>query len=65
VYFTLLLVLMIVSGSWVYAFQREDQVVEKFKEFLAFIERQLRKRLKCIRNDNGGEYRAPFDVYGK
>jgi len=27
------------------------------------VERQSGKKLKCIRSDNGGEYRGPFDVY--
>ena len=48
---------------WVYALQRKDQVLEKFKEFHAMVERQSGKKLKCIHSDNGGEYRGPFDVY--
>ena len=27
------------------------------------VERQSSKKLKCIRSDNTGEYRGPFDVY--
>ena len=27
------------------------------------VERQSGKKLKCIRSDNGGEYRGPFNVY--
>jgi len=48
---------------WVYVLQGKDQVLEKFKEFHAMVERQSGKNLKCIRSDNGGEYRGPFDVY--
>ena len=48
---------------WVYALQRKDQVLEKFKQFQALVERQSSKKLKCIRTDNGGEYCGPFDVY--
>ena len=48
---------------WVYALQRKGQVLEKFKEFHVMVERQSSKKLKCIRSDNSGEYREPFDVY--
>jgi len=50
---------------WVYALQQKDQVLEKFNEFHALVERQSSKKLKCIRTNNGGEYRGPFDVYCK
>ena len=40
-------------------------MLEKFKEFHASVERQLGKKLKCIRTDNGGEYCGPFDIYCK
>ncbi|WVZ20167.1 hypothetical protein V8G54_007489 [Vigna mungo] len=48
---------------WVYALQRKDQVLDKFKEFHALVERQSGKKLKRIRTDNGGEYCGPFDAY--
>jgi len=50
---------------WVYALQRKDQVLDKFKKVHALVERQLGKKLKCIRSHNGGEYRGPFDAYCK
>ena len=50
---------------WVYALQRKDQVLDKFKEFHALVERQSEKKLKCIHSNNGGEYRGPFDAYCK
>src|SRR6266487_4225588 len=50
---------------WVYAIKTKDQVLEKFKEFHALVERQSGKKLKCVRSDNGGEYCGPFDVYCK
>ncbi|RDX81289.1 hypothetical protein CR513_38051, partial [Mucuna pruriens] len=43
----------------------KDQVLEKFKQFQALVERQSGKKVKCIRFDNGGEYCGPFDVYCK
>ena len=49
---------------WVYALQRKAQVLDKFKEFHALVERQSWKKLKC-RSDNGGEYREPFNAYCK
>ena len=50
---------------WVYALKSKDQVLEKFKEFHALVERQLGKKLKCIRTDKGSEYCGPFDIYCK
>nr|KYP54197.1 Retrovirus-related Pol polyprotein from transposon TNT 1-94 [Cajanus cajan] len=50
---------------WVYALQRKDQVLERFKQFHALVERQSGKKLKHIRTDNGSEYCGPFDVYCK
>ncbi|KAL2325516.1 hypothetical protein Fmac_024574 [Flemingia macrophylla] len=48
---------------WVYALQRKDQVLEKFKEFHALVERQSGNKLKRIHTDNGGEYYGLFDAY--
>ncbi|RDX93712.1 hypothetical protein CR513_23987, partial [Mucuna pruriens] len=46
---------------WVYMLKTKDQVLEKFKEFQALVERESGKKLKYIRFDNGGEYCGPFD----
>jgi len=43
----------------------KDQVLEAFKEFQAKVERETRRKLKCVRADNGGEYRGPFELYCK
>ncbi|RDX99951.1 hypothetical protein CR513_16925, partial [Mucuna pruriens] len=43
----------------------KDQVLEKFKQFQALVERQSSKKVKCIRTNNSGEYWGPFDVYCK
>ncbi|RDX89868.1 hypothetical protein CR513_28338, partial [Mucuna pruriens] len=48
---------------WVYVLKTKDQVLEKFKQFQALVERQSGKKVKCICSDNGGEYCGPFDVY--
>ena len=37
---------------WVYALKSKDQVLEKFKEFHASVERQSGKKLKCIRTES-------------
>ena len=41
----------------------KDCVLEAFKVFQVKVERQTKKTLKCIRTDNGGEYRGPFEEY--
>ncbi|RDY06570.1 hypothetical protein CR513_09415, partial [Mucuna pruriens] len=45
--------------------ESKDQVLEKFKHFHSLVERQLGKKVKCIRSNNGGQYCGPFDVYCK
>ncbi|RDY02463.1 hypothetical protein CR513_14073, partial [Mucuna pruriens] len=46
---------------WVYNLKSKDQVLEKFKQFQALVEKQSGKKMKCIRSDNGDEYCGPFD----
>ncbi|RDX90093.1 hypothetical protein CR513_28077, partial [Mucuna pruriens] len=46
---------------WVYTLKKKGQVLEKFKQFQALVERQSSKKVKCIHSDNGGEYYGPFD----
>ena len=48
---------------WAYTLKTKDQVLDVFKHFHAKVERETRKKLKCIRSDNGGEYIGPFDEY--
>lgn len=48
---------------WVYALKTKDQVFGVFKQFQASVKRQIGKKLKCIRTDNGGEYYGSFDEY--
>ncbi|MCI31576.1 retrovirus-related pol polyprotein from transposon tnt 1-94, partial [Trifolium medium] len=45
---------------WVYASKTKDQVLEKFKEFHALVDRQTCKKLKCVRSYNGDEYCGPL-----
>ena len=46
-----------------YVLKNKYQVLDAFKEFHAKVERETDKNLKCIRSDNGGEYRGPFERY--
>ena len=48
---------------WVYALKTKDQVLEKFKEFHALVERKTSEKLKCVHSDNGGEYYGPIEAY--
>lgn len=41
----------------------KDQVLDMFKEFHARMERQTRRKFKCVRADNDGEYRSPYEKY--
>jgi hypothetical protein len=46
-----------------YVLRNKWQVLDVFKEFHAKVERETVRKLKCIRSDNGGEYRGPFERY--
>jgi transposase InsO family protein len=48
---------------WVFALKTKDQVLDVFKVFHMKVERETGKQLKCVRADNGGEYRGPFEEY--
>ena len=48
---------------WCFPLKSKDQVLEVFKEFHSKVERETGKQLKCVRADNGGEYRGPFEEY--
>jgi len=50
---------------WVSLLKTKDQVLEAFKEFHAKVECETGQKLKCVRADNGGEYRGPFESYCK
>ena len=50
---------------WVYILKTIDQVLDVFKQFHASVERETCRPLKCIRTDNGREYKRPFDDYCK
>lgn len=42
--------------TWVKFLKEKSQALSKFMEFKDAIEKNLRKKIKCLRNDNGGEF---------
>ncbi|PKI48889.1 hypothetical protein CRG98_030737 [Punica granatum] len=48
---------------WAYPMRTKDQVTEIFKNFHVVVERETGMKLKCVRADNGCEYRGPFENY--
>ena len=48
---------------WAFFFNSKDQVLGIFKHFHASVEREKGRKLKCVRADNVGEYRVPFEDY--
>lgn len=48
---------------WVFNLKSKDQVLEVFTKFHPYVERETGRKLKCVRSDNGGEYRGPFEKY--
>ncbi|KRZ88014.1 Retrovirus-related Pol polyprotein from transposon TNT 1-94 [Trichinella sp. T8] len=42
--------------SFVYFLKHKNEALPKFKDFIAIVERQTSKRVKCLRTDNGREY---------
>ena len=48
---------------WVYALRTKGCVLEAFKLFQVNVERKTGRSLKCIRTNNGGEYRGQFEEY--
>ena len=43
---------------WAYAMKSKDETFSCFKKFVSIVETQSGKKLKALRSDNGGEYRA-------
>ena len=42
---------------WVYTMKTKDEVLEIFLKWKAMIETQSGRKIKCLRTDNGGEYK--------
>ena len=43
---------------WAYTIQTKDRVFTVFKEWLEMVENQTDQKLKCLRSDNGGEFKS-------
>jgi transposase InsO family protein len=43
---------------WAYPTRTKDRVFTIFKDWLAMVENQTDRKLKCLRSDNGGEYKS-------
>jgi transposase InsO family protein len=41
-----------------YPTRTKDRVFTIFKDWLAIVENQTDRKLKCLRSDNGGEYKS-------
>lgn len=50
---------------WTYCLKSKNLVLNVFKCFHVLVERQVVKKLKCIRTDNGIEYCGPFEHYSQ
>ena len=42
---------------WVYPIKKKSDVFQVFKEYKARVELESGKKIKCLRTDNGEEYR--------
>ena len=43
---------------WAYPIRTKDRVFSIFTDWLAIIENQTGRKLKCLRSDNGGEFKS-------
>jgi hypothetical protein len=43
-------------NTWIYFLRKKSKVFDRFKEFKALVENQTEKRIKVLREDNGGEF---------
>ena len=44
--------------KWAYPSRTKDRVFSIFQESLAMVENQSDRKLKCLRTDNGGEFKS-------
>ena len=43
---------------WAYPIRTKDRVFSIFSDWLAMVENQTGRKLKCLRTDNGGEFKS-------
>ena len=41
--------------TWIYFLKKKSEIFKRFLEFSALVENQTNKKIKVLRNDNGGE----------
>jgi hypothetical protein len=51
------------TKTFLYILRNKCKVLDIFKEFHSKVEIKTSKKLKCVRSNNGGEYRGPFERY--
>ena len=44
--------------TWIYFLKAKSEVFERFREFKTLVENPTRKRIKALREENGGEYNS-------
>lgn len=54
-----------VRKVWCFTLKSKDQILDVFKNFQNKVERETCRQLKCVRAENGGEYRGSFESYYK
>ena len=53
-----------IQKTWMYFLKKKFDVFETFKKQKDFVENKIRKKLKCLISNNGGEYRnKSFEDY--
>ena len=57
---------MITSKRWVFILKHKGEVFKNFKQWKVMVEKQIGKKIKRLRTDNGLEfYSSEFDEYCK
>jgi hypothetical protein len=57
--------ILTIYSSHVYLIKEKAQVLDIFKSIKSEVELQLKKRIKSVRSDRGGEYYDRFDGSGE
>lgn len=50
---------------WGFILKSKDRILGVFKHFHASVQRENGRKLKCVKVNNGGEYRGPFEEHCK
>jgi transposase InsO family protein len=44
------------QNTWIYFLKSKNETFSKFQEFKALVENQIRRHVRTLRTDNGGEF---------